>query len=218
MVLCYVTDGHLLPESSPANLLRSIECAAAAGVDWIQIREKDVAARELAVLTRNAISILERSAHADSGRPRIIVNDRIDVALATGAAGVHLSGTSIPASEAVLWLRAGNAPQGFQVGVSCHSLTEAQNAEAAGASYVFFGPIYETPSKTRFGQSQGIERLTEVCRSVRISVLAIGGISESNARACLDAGAAGIAAIRLFQEISNGAEFRALVSRLRSLA
>lgn len=218
MVLCYVTDRHLLPESSESKLLRSIECAAAAGLDWIQLREKDLTAGQLASLTRDAISALERAAHASSEWPRTIVNDRIDVALAAGAAGVHLSGTSIPASDAIRWMRADNAPREFKVGVSCHTLAEARDAEAAGANYVFFGPIYETPSKTNSGRPQGIERLSEVCRSVRIPVLAIGGISESNTRACLHAGAAGIAAIRLFQEISDADELRALVSRLRSLA
>lgn len=217
MILCYVTDRHLLERSSPSDLLRSIECAAAAGFDWIQIREKDLTARELAALTRNAVSVVERAAHADSERPCIIVNDRIDVALAAGAAGVHLSSTSISADEAVRWLRAGNAPRSFTLGVSCHSLTEAQGAEAAGANYVFFGPIYETPSKTSFGQPQGIGRLFETCRSVRIPVVAIGGISESNARACLHVGAAGIAAIRLFQGVSSADDLRALVSRLRTL-
>lgn len=218
MILCYVTDRHLLEQDAPSDLPSSIACAAAAGLDWIQIREKDLTARELAALARNAISVLERVAHAGSERPHVIVNDRIDVALTTGAAGVHLSGTSVPADEAVRWLRAGNAPREFKVGVSCHSLTEAREAEVAGANYIFFGPIFETPSKARFGQPQGIERLSEACRSVRIPVLAIGGISESNARACVHAGAAGIAAIRLFQEISDADELRALVSRLRSLA
>lgn len=218
MVLCYVTDRHLLPGSSSSKLLRSVEYAAAAGLDWIQLREKDLTAGQLATVARDAISALARAARTDSVRPRLIVNDRIDVALAAGAAGVHLSGASIPANDAIRWLRAGNAPREFKVGVSCHSLAEARDAEAAGADYVFFGPIYETPSKANFGQPQGIERLSEVCRSVRIPVLAIGGISESNARACLHAGAAGVAAIRLFQEISDADELRALVSRLRSLA
>jgi thiamine-phosphate pyrophosphorylase len=217
MVLCYVTDRHLLPESSPSNLLHSIECAAAAGLDWIQIREKDLTARELATLTRNAISAVERAAHTGSVRPSIIVNDRIDVALATGAAGVHLSSASIPANDVVRWLRADKAPREFKVGVSCHSLAEARDAEAAGANYVFFGPIYETPSKTNFGRPQGIERLPEVCLRVSIPVFAIGGISESNACACVQAGAAGIAAIRLFQEISDTYQLRALVSRLRAI-
>lgn len=218
MILCYVTDRRLLPESSPLSLLRSIQCAAASGLDWIQIREKDLSARELAALTRNATSILERGVDADSERPCIIVSDRIDIALSAGAAGVHLSSTSIPVNEAVRWLRAGNAPRSFKVGVSCHSLTEARDAEAGGANYVFFGPVYETPSKANLGRPQGIERLAEVCRSVRIPVLAIGGISESNVRACLHAGAAGIAAIRLFQAGSSADDLRALVSRLQSLA
>lgn len=215
MILCYVTDRHLLHESSPSSLLRSIEGAVQAGIDWIQIREKDLSARELAALTRNAISTLKDAARGPSERPSIIVNDRIDVALATGAAGVHLSGSAIPANEAATWLRADNAPREFKMGVSCHSLEEARAAETAGANYIFFGPIYETPAKMDFGQPQGIERLAEVSQQVRIPVLAIGGIHKSNARACIEAGAAGIAAIRLFQEVSDPARLHALVTRLR---
>lgn len=198
MVLCYVTDRHLLSAAAPPDaLLGAIENAAAAGVDWIQIREKDLCARELVELTRRAII----AAREKSGRnrPRTMVNDRVDVALAAGAAGVHLSAASLPAAQAVAWLRSGNAPGGFSVGVSCHSVADAVAAEQAGANYIFFGPVYETPSKAEYGKPQGTERLAEACRSVRIPVLAIGGVSESNAARCMDAGASGLAAIRLFQ-------------------
>lgn len=217
MILCYVTDRQLLQESSSSDLLRSIEWAAIAGVDWIQIREKDLTAKELVALTRTAISTVQRSSGTKTARPRIIVNDRIDVALATGAGAAHLAGSSVPLKDAVNWLRGGNVPQAFKVGASCHSLAEAQAAEAAKADYIFFGPIFETPSKLGFGAPQGIDKLSEVCHSLRIPVMAIGGISESNAHACVHAGAAGIAAIRLFQEISNADKLRALVSRLRDL-
>lgn len=216
MILCYVTDRHLSGESSPSNLLRSIEWAAAAGIDWIQIREKDLSARELIALTRDATAAVDLgSAASVIPRSLVIVNDRLDVALAAGAEGVHLSGASIPAKEAITWLRSGNAPHKFKIGVSCHSLAEARAAEAAGASYVFFGPVYETPAKIGHGKPQGTGRLSEICRALRIPVLAIGGISEKNARACMDAGATGIAAIRLFQEISDPARLAALVPRLR---
>jgi thiamine-phosphate pyrophosphorylase len=125
---------------------------------------------------------------------------------------VHLGRESAPAREVKKWCRAGHAPPGFLVGVSCHSLNEALAAEADGADYIFFGPVFATPSKEAFGPPQDIARLAEVCRSVRIPALAIGGISPENAAECLRAGAAGIAAIRLFQQTTD---LPAVVERLR---
>lgn len=217
MVLCYVTDRHLLSEAAPLDsLVQNMENAAAARIDWIQIREKDLSTRELLNLTRRAIV----STHGMPTRntPRIIVNDRIDVALATGAAGVHLSAASIPPADAVAWLRSGNAPANFSVGVSCHSIAEAHAAEQAGVDYIFFGPVYETPSKKSFGAPQGPDKLAELCRRIRIPVLAIGGITEANARACMNAGAAGIAAIRLFQRQSAASSLMETVLQLRNYA
>ena len=212
MLLCYVTDRHLLPDASLDALLRRVESASTAGIDWIQIREKDLTARELADFMRRALAVLSGE------RTRVIVNDRIDVALAAGAAGVHLSSASVPPAEAIRWLRAGNAPRDFLVGVSCHSLDEAIAAEKAGVSYIFFGPIYNTPSKAASGAPQGLHKLSELCRSIRIPVLAIGGATQANAAECLRAGASGIAAIRLFQEAPDSAAVARLVSDLRSPA
>ena len=220
MVLCYVTDRRSLHEAASLDdLLQSVEIAGAAGVDWIQIREKDLSARELLDFTRRVIAAVhhEPNQNARTGVPHVIVNDRIDVALAAGAAGVHLTSVSIPTAEAVNWLRAGNALGAFTVGVSCHSLDEAVAAEKAGASYVFFGPVYETPSKVNSGNPQGLQRLDEVCSNVRIPVLAIGGVTEESAPACFRAGASGIAAIRMFQEARDSAALSASLSRLRSL-
>jgi len=209
-ILCYVTDGKAPGAADPtANVLAQIRAAAAAGVDWVQIRERHAPARELLALAKAATD-------ACDGRARVIINDRLDVALAAGAAGVHLRGTSVPAREVVRWCRAGNAPAGFLIGVSCHSVAEAREAESAGASYLFFGPVFETPSKKSFGAPQGIARLAEVCRSVRIPAIAIGGVNEENAAQCLRAGAAGIAAIRMFQESREPEEFRKTVARLHS--
>ena len=214
MTLCYVTDRHLIHSDSPKeDLIASIERASAAGVDWIQIREKDLEARELVDLTRRAIT-----AANSAGAARVLVNDRLDVALAAGAAGVHLGGDSVPAAEVVRWRREQATPDEFLIGVSCHRLEEAKEAQEAGASYIFFGPIYETPSKIGFGAPQGIEKLQEVCASVRIPVLAIGGITEHNAEACLRAGAQGIAAIRLFQQATDLATLQQRVARLRALS
>jgi thiamine-phosphate pyrophosphorylase len=145
------------------------------------------------------------------------VNDRLDVALAARADGVHLGGSSLPVVEVRAWLRREGArlevTEDFLVGRSCHSMAEAQQAEGDGASYIIFGPVYATPSKAHYGAPQGLERLAEVCRAVQIPVLAIGGITAENARACLQAGAAGIAAIRMFQDAANPAM---LVAQLRN--
>ena len=194
-IVCYVTDRKALREKKTVSaLLDRIREAAAAGVDWVQIREKDLPARELLAVVRDAVALAS---------VRVIVNDRLDVALAAGAAGVHLGHASVPAREVVRWYRAGNAPADFLVGVSCHSLEGAQEAESAGASYTYFGPIHETPSKIPFGKPHGVEELAHVAKAVRIPVIAIGGVNESNAAECIRAGAAGIAAIRMIQDASN---------------
>ena len=137
-----------------------------AGADWVQIREKDLPGRELLELARNAVAAAnERPAAKGVSKPRVYVNDRLDVALAAGAAGVHLGGESAPAGDVVRWCRNGNAPSGFEIGVSCHSVEDAREAERAGASYIFFGPVFDTPSKREFGAPQGAERLAEVCEA-----------------------------------------------------
>ncbi len=214
-ILCYVTDRRALPAGAAqepgeeAALLATIERAAAAGVDWIQIREKDLPALRLTALTREA-------AKQAAGTARILINDRLDVALAARADGVHLGEQSLPPEEVVRWLWAEGgqaiAPPDFLVGVSCHSVEAVRAAERAGASYVFFGPVFATPSKAAYGAPQGLSRLAEACRTARIPVLAIGGITLENAGACLAAGAEGIAAIRLFQD---AAELRETVRALR---
>jgi thiamine-phosphate pyrophosphorylase len=210
-ILCYVTDRNSLPGAGDAldsatRLEGAIERAIAAGADWIQVREKDLEARALEALVRRAL-------HASGGRARIFVNDRLDVALAAGAAGVHLGETSLPVARVASWRIAAGRPE-FAIGVSCHSPEAVRAAERAGADYAFFGPVFATPSKSSFGPPQGLERLAAACRGARIPVLAIGGITESNAPACLAAGAAGIAAIRMFQQKGNVSE---IASRLHAL-
>jgi len=191
----------------PALIRRGI----AAGLDWIQLREKDLPARPLLDLAREAVRMARGSATC------ILVNDRLDVAFAAGAAGVHLGEASLPVAEVARWRlaadRENRVPSGFLVGASCHSLEAAGEAERAGADYLFFGPVFATPSKAAFGPPQGLSKLTEVCRQVRIPALAIGGVTLENAAACLEAGAAGVAAIRLFQE---SADLAAVVSQLRA--
>lgn len=199
-ILCYVTDRrtlapHLDTTTQLAALAERVGSAIAAGVDWIQLREKDLTARQLAQLAAEAV----RAAQNTSAK--ILVNDRLDVALAAGAAGVHLGSQSIPLTAVAA--QRSRLPEGFLVGASCHSLAEAETAARAGADYVIFGPVFATPSKAAFGPPQGLEKLAEVCARVRVPVLAIGGVTAGNAADCLRAGAAGIAAIRLFQESEN---------------
>jgi thiamine-phosphate pyrophosphorylase len=210
-LLCYVTDRHALRVANPAEslaaLTQKIEEIAAAGVDWVQIREKDLTASDLASLTRRALLIAAQPSAKRSCAIRVLVNDRLDVALAERAGGVHLGEKSLPLSEAKRLIQSTPVKQtigeSFLTGVSCHSLEAAEAAEREGADYIFFGPIFATPSKETFGPPQDVERLRDVCRSVSIPVLAIGGITLDNAESCMVAGAAGIAAIRLLQDAIN---------------
>ena len=219
MVLCYVTDRHSLTATESGEphktLLLKIEAAAAAGVDWIQIREKDLSGRDCALLTREALQRTAKLRAGNQARTRIIVNDRLDVALTENAGGVHLGEKSLPVAEAKRFVVERGERDDFVIGVSCHSLEVARSAERDGADYLFFGPVFATPSKTEFGGPQGLERLATVCRGVSIPVLAIGGITLENASACLAAGASGIAAIRLFQDTQD---VPSLVQSLRRLA
>jgi thiamine-phosphate pyrophosphorylase len=220
-IVCYVTDrkslGSAQSTAAPWEKLTEYICAAVdAGVDSIQIREKDLPAREMLDLTRTAVS-------AGAAAPRfarVTVNDRLDIALAAGAGGVHLGGESLPANEVVKWHGAGNVrrefPAGFLIGVSCHSLGEALAAERVGADYIFFGPVFATPSKLVFGPPQGVALLADVCGAVKIPTLAIGGVDENNAPECLRAGAAGIAAIRMFQRLQKPGELQELVTFLHN--
>ena len=195
------------PELAKELQLQKIEKATQAGADWIQIREKDLSGRELAELAEKAI-------FRAGGGSAVLVNDRLDVACATGAAGVHLSEHSLAPYDAKKLVSQCGAREEFIVGVSTHSLEGAVEAERAGADYVIFGPVYATPSKASFGQPQGVARLEEVCNRLTIPVLAIGGITLEHARDCLAAGAAGIAAIRLFQDAAN---LNDLVKELRKV-
>lgn len=239
-LLCYVTDRRsLAPAGSPettqhldtSKILREkIEAAVAAGVDWIQIREKDLSGKECSSLTRETLRLATDSSKRTSANvpfssktevpcepvsTRILVNDRLDVALAAQAGGVHLGGKSLPPEETRRLVKSLGREKDFLVGVSCHSLEAAKAAERGGADYLFFGPVFTTPSKAAYGASQGLKRLAEVCRAVALPVVAIGGITLENAADCLSAGASGIAAIRLFQDAPDMA---VVVRKLRSLS
>jgi len=181
MIRCYITG-------SPARL-DVIARNLAAGVEWIQIREKDLSARALFELVEAACKL--PNPHSS----KILVNTRADVALAAraaGAAGVHLPSGSPPAR---FWRR-----PDFLTGVSCHSVDDVRQAEAEGADYALFGPVFTPLSKSTRLEPRGLEGLALAAKAVRIPVLALGGITRENSAACVSAGAAGVAGISMFQD------------------
>lgn len=208
MLLCYTTDRRQLPGTEPeqrARLLSKIVEAARAGVDYIQLREKDLAPHDLELLAKSAVRHLLETG---DGKPetKLLINSRIDVAIATGAAGVHLTSTDIPASEArVIFRKAGVANP--VIGVSCHTIEELRLADSHGADFVVFAPVFEKEGKP----GVGLEQLRAACAaSARMPVLALGGVNLANAQTCVQVGAAGIAAIRLFQDADIAATVAAL--------
>jgi thiamine-phosphate pyrophosphorylase len=157
--------------------------AARGGVEMIQIRAKQLSAKALSELVRAAV--------AARGSARILVNTRIDVALACGAQGVHLPAGSI-APSAIRRI----APPQFLIGVSCHTVEELRAAENEGADFAVYGPVFESVTKSVV--PIGLDALRIACASVRLPVYALGGVTAANAALCIEAGAAGIAGISLF--------------------
>jgi len=178
------TGGRPLPEV--------VEAAVRGGVDAVQLREKDLPAGALFELAR------ELRRRCTRHGVRLLINDRIDVALAVGADGVHLPVDSFAAGDA----RALVGP-GRLIGVSTHSLEQAQRASAAGADFVVFGPVFATPSKRPFGPPLGLEALAQAAGAVSVPVFAIGGVTAARADAVCRHGAHGIAAIAAVLEATD---------------
>jgi thiamine-phosphate diphosphorylase len=190
--ICLVSDRcRLSPRAGPAEsldrLVALVGAAARAGVDLIQVRERDLDARALA-------SLVARCMDEASGRAQILVNDRLDVALSVRADGVHLRSDSLDPEKA-----RSLAPPGFVIGRSVHGMAEAVDASRnGGADYLIFGTIFPSASKPLGHPASGLETLARVCAGVSVPVLGIGGITHNRVEAVLKGGAAGVAAIGLF--------------------
>jgi thiamine-phosphate pyrophosphorylase len=188
------------PGSDPfAGLVDQAKRLAAGGVDFLQLREKDLEAKELIGVARRIITAARSCGQAGGPVLRVLVNGRVDVALASGADGVHLpSGLEQLAVGQVRRLFAGRTAV---VSVACHTLAEVERASGDGADLVLFSPVFgkELGSGEELA-GVGLERLAEACRVAgETPVLALGGVTMENAQACVEAGAKGVAGMRLFQ-------------------
>jgi thiamine-phosphate pyrophosphorylase len=208
-LLYYITDRIQFPGNEPARrraLIDKITEAARAGVDYIQLREKELSAREQELLARDAMSAMSygNSLRTESRelRTRLLINSRTDVAMAAGADGVHLRSDDVLPSEVqrVWTLCSTSAPKREKpcIAVSCHSRGDVVGAESQDADFAVFAPVFEKHNAPAVHPA-GLSALQEACQA-KIPVLALGGVTVENAGVCLRAGAAGIGAIRLFQE------------------
>lgn len=215
MILCAITSRTVLANdeaSRSAMLLKLAARWSAAGVDYIQLREKDLPYGRLLELASSLVSVVRNA----GDRSRVLVNGQSSfatmVAQAAGAAGVHLPSQPDPRQTAVgiasvqaAWQDGPTANGPPVISISCHSPTEVKAARSAGASLALFAPVFEKPLRGSVLPGQGLTLLSEACRvasepgtSAILPVLALGGVTATNASACLAAGAVGIAAIRLF--------------------
>jgi thiamine-phosphate pyrophosphorylase len=179
--LFLVTDRH---QTNGRPLVPLLQRVLTAGVPAIQLRERDLSAKELVTLAREVQAVMA------SRRSQLLINDRIDVALALEGVGVHLRSNSLPVSVARQLLGAERL-----LGISVHAVEEAVQVESQGVDYIVLGPIYETPTKQMFGPPLGIQTLEKACRSVRIPIIGIGGVTAARVREMRCAGAFGVAVI-----------------------
>jgi len=207
-----ITGGETSSSTTPRSaefrrLLALVECAVAARVTLVQLREKGLTARTLYELAAASAQITRGSATL------LLVNDRADVARAARSDGVHLSTRSLEAGA----VRRAFGEE-FLIGVSAHTLREARGARDGGADFAVYGPVFDTPSKRAFGAPVGLEALEEAARALSpFPLVALGGVGEGNAAAVLGAGAAGVAGIRLFADGQNLARTVHLIESLRAV-
>jgi len=190
---CYLITDRRHTGGRP--LIAALQAAAHAGIKAVQIREKDLTPRELYALAGEA---------RDALRPlgtKVLINDRADIACAAGLDGVHLTTTSLSPKAARCCVG-----DDALVAVSTHTLAEARFAEAFGADFITFGPVFHTASKAPYGPPVGLDALREVCAAVSIPVFALGGITPERVPACLNAGAHGVAAISALLDVERIAE------------
>jgi thiamine-phosphate pyrophosphorylase len=219
LLLYYITDRTQLADEEAhrrRRLLDKIAEAASAGVDYIQLRERDLTVRELERLAIEAIARVRTST------TRLLINSRVDVALAIDADGVHLRSHDLAASEArAIWGKS-TGRTNCVIGVSCHSLNQVLSAEAHGADFAVFGPVFGKQGSNQppigmdaleavASRGNPVDKKVEAGQTLGMPVLALGGVTLENARACVEAGAAGVAGIRLFQE----SDIARVVARLR---
>jgi thiamine-phosphate pyrophosphorylase len=223
MIRYAITDRARFPGGESARqaaLLEQAQELAAAGLDFVQLREKDMDPGALADLTRQLLAVFR----AHSPATRLLINSRADVAVAAGADGVHLTsaaGSLMPADIRRLYRSAG-LPEPV-VSASCHSLAEVAYTRKANPSMILFGPVFEKvyfdvkavePSDVLLSEGSGLNLLHMACAAAGlVPVLALGGVTPQNAEACLSAGAAGIAGIRLFGHIERRGEPEAIPLR-----
>ena len=188
-IICMITDRRRLGSEGEARLVERVAFAARAGVHLIQIREHDLEGGQLSRLVAGCVDAVRDT------RSRVLVNDRLDVALAAGARGVHLRGSSFSGRRARQM-----TPPGFLIGRSIHTPDDAANLSREGAvDYLIFGTVFETLSKSGMA-GVGTKRLAEAVGATPLPVLAVGGVSLGRLEAVVSAGAAGIAAIGLFAD------------------
>jgi thiamine-phosphate pyrophosphorylase len=207
-LLYYITDRSQFRADEGARrraLLAKVAEATRAGVDYIQLREKDLSTRELEQLARQTAHVIQelRTENREL-RTRLLINSRSDIAIAVGADGVHLRSDDLAAHEArSFWSQAlarSSQPVARSplLAASCHSAADVFRAESEAADFAVFAPVFGKKGAAGTPPA-GLAALHEACRA-KIPVLALGGVTIENAASCLNAGAAGIAAIRLFQE------------------
>ncbi|HUQ49316.1 MAG TPA: thiamine phosphate synthase [Terriglobales bacterium] len=206
LILYYITDRKQLPGDESARRLRLLELigqAASSGVDYIQLREKDLSSAELELLARDAM----RKIRASGGDTRLLINSNIQAAIASGVDGLHLRANDIRVADARAAFQCAGKSDAI-ITVSCHTAEEVLKAQSDGADFVVFGPVFEK-------DGNGADGLTELrtAAAARIPVLALGGVDITNAETCIANGAAGVAGIRIFQS----GEITATVKSLRSL-